>query len=251
MLAWLNPHYYYIILDVACILFPFLFSFRKVLPVYRQWKKIAAGTLLMMLIFIPWDAAFTVFDIWEFNDEYTIGIRFLHLPIEEWLFFICIPYACTFTYLCFKYFFPEQPFGNAHKYISLSLITICLVLAIFFWNHAYTSITSVVCATLIGLHVWKWKSNYMGWFYLSWSILLIPFFISNGILTGLHFWSYPFINTSPELVTDYIVGYNNQHNLGLRIWSVPADDFFYGLTMVLIVVTVLEKMTESEMLKRS
>jgi hypothetical protein len=71
-------------------------------------------------------------------------------------------------------------------------------------------------------------------------ILLIPFFISNGILTGLDFYNYPLFNTSKVDITEAIVRYNNNFNLGFRIWSVPVEDFFYGLAMVLLTVTPYE-----------
>jgi lycopene cyclase domain-containing protein len=71
-------------------------------------------------------------------------------------------------------------------------------------------------------------------------ILLIPFFISNGILTGIHFYKYALINTSDIEITEAIVRYNNNFNLGIRIWSVPIEDFFYGLAMVLLTLTPYE-----------
>ena len=86
----------------------------------------------------------------------------------------------------------------------------------------------------------------MGYFHLSWWILLIPFYIANGVLTGLDFYKYPFINLQPENITDQIVWYNNDHNLGVRIWSVPLDDFFYGMAMVLLALTVYEKLVKRQ-----
>ncbi len=88
-------------------------------------------------------------------------------------------------------------------------------------------------------HTYK-KSPFLGYLLFAWMILLIPFFISNGVLTGLHFYEYDLINTSKVDITEAIVRYNNQFNLGIRIWSVPVEDFFYGLAMVLLTVTPYE-----------
>ena len=62
----------------------------------------------MMLFFIPWDIYFTYHHIWHFNDEMTLGVDFLLLPLEEWLFFIIIPFCCVFIHEVLCYFFPLQ-----------------------------------------------------------------------------------------------------------------------------------------------
>ena len=81
-------------------------------------------------------------------------------------------------------------------------------------------------------------------------IIFVPFIISNGILTGIDFWNYEFINTNPEAIKEKIVWYNNSHNLGLRLFTMPVDDIAYGLTMLLLTVTVFEKFTETKNLPK-
>ena len=88
------------------------------------------------------------------------------------------------------------------------------------------------------------RSEFLGYFLFAWFILLIPFYMSNGILTGLHFYEYDLVNTSHVEITEAIVRYNNQFNLGIRIWSVPIEDFFYGLAMILLVLTPYEYFRE-------
>lgn len=60
--------------------------------------------LVVGSIFIIWDVYFTKRGVWDFNRKYLIGLDIFGLPIEEILFFVCIPYACIFTYKSLKYF---------------------------------------------------------------------------------------------------------------------------------------------------
>ena len=43
----------------------------------------------------------------------------------------------------------------------------------------------------------------------------------NGLLTG-------------SFIVDEIVWYNNNHNLGLRIGTIPFEDIFYGFSMLFL-----------------
>jgi len=241
MLSLFGGHNTYLWVNVLCILFPFLLSFQRIMPFYKNWKALLAGTFGMMLLFIPWDAFFTSRGIWGFNPTYFLGPKLLGLPLEEWAFFVCIPYACVFWYECTRFFFPNNPWRKVSPALSVFYMAAAVALALVFWGHWYTMSATLLCAALLGLHQFVWKSNYLGWFHFAWIVLLIPFFISNGVLTGLEFWHYPLINLAPETVSDQVVWYNNAHNLGIRIWSVPLDDFFYGMLMLLLVVTVYER----------
>jgi lycopene cyclase domain-containing protein len=237
----MNSHYLYLAVNLGCVLFPFLLSFERRVHFIGNIRALMIGTIAMMALFIPWDIAFTHAGIWGFNDTYIIGEKLFGLPLEEWLFFICIPYACIFSYECVRYFKPVPP-GRAFTVIAGgTIVAVALVLAIVYHDHHYTMVACTLCAILLALHLWLWKSKWLGWLLIAWFILLVPFYISNGILTGITFWEYPVFNTQPEVIADQIVWYNNAHNLGLRIWTVPADDFFYGLLMVLLAMTVYER----------
>ena len=41
-------------------------------------------------------------------------------------------------------------------------------------------------------------------------------------------------------ISDQIVWYNNDHNLQLRIFSMPVDDLFYGFLMIALTVLAYE-----------
>tara|TARA_B110000003_G_C16279210_1_gene390217 strand:- start:152 stop:436 length:285 start_codon:yes stop_codon:yes gene_type:complete len=80
----------------------------------------------------------------------------------------------------------------------------------------------------------------MGHFWFSYAVLLVPFVISNGVLTGLDFWSYPVLHNDPAIIVDHIVWYNNDHNSGWRVFSMPVDDLLYGLLLIGVNVSLFE-----------
>jgi lycopene cyclase domain-containing protein len=235
-------HGLYILVNIGCLIVPLIFSFHRKLRFDLKWKSFVAGVFAMMMVFIPWDIYFTSNGIWGFSDAYTIGWKIAGLPIEEWLFFMCIPYACLFTYHCMKYFFPKEPWPFFSR--AVLLLTAIGFIVVGFMNTAkwYSFTAHLLSGCFLLLHIFILRSKYLGWFALTF-VLVFPFFlISNGVLTGVDFWKYSLLNFHPEEIVRSVVWYNNEHNLGIRIFSMPLDDIAYGMLMLLLVTTVFEKM---------
>lgn len=217
----------YLWIDLGALIVPFLFSFHPRLRFDRTWRALWPGIALMMVIFIAWDAWFTHLGIWGFNTGHLVGIGFLGLPLEEWLFFICIPYACVYTYHCFRALGVKDYFGKASSKITWTLILVSLLIIIFFPGKAYTtSAFGGLALWLLMLQLWM-KPAWLGRAYFAYLILLLPFLIVNGLLTG-------------SLLEEPVVWYNDAQNLGVRIATIPVEDVFYGLLMILVVLTVYE-----------
>ena len=68
----------------------------------------------------------------------------------------------------------------------------------------------------------------MGRFYLGYFVSLIPFLIMNGWLTG-------------SFTEEPIVWYNDLHNMGIRIGTVPLEDSMYLLGYLLLVTMIYER----------
>ncbi|GAA3597321.1 hypothetical protein GCM10022396_13270 [Flavivirga amylovorans] len=174
-----------------------------------------------MAIFIPWDIIFTINGIWGFNQDYFLGFKLFSLPIEEWLFFICIPYACTFTHFALLYYFPNLKLSRATtKTISYLLIFLLVILSVYNSSKWYTFINFVLATILIAFVI-KRNPNLLSNFYLTFLVMLIPFFIVNGVLTG-------------SFITDEVVWYNNSENLNIRLFTIPIEDTVYAFTLILM-----------------
>lgn len=241
----MSEHLYYLLVDLGCLIIPFIFSFHPKLNFYKKWRPFVIGTGVMLIIFVIWDMYFTSLGIWGFNDKYLTGIYIGNLPLEEILFFICIPYASVFTYHCFSIFTAGKSLSNLYIALTWAIVAVCLVIGILHYDKWYTASSHFICAIFLLYHLLILKSKYLKTFMLTFLVLLIPFILSNGALTGITFWEYPIYNTNPEGVTEMIVWYNNAENLSTRVFSMPMDDLSYGLTMLLLVVTIYEAVSGS------
>ncbi len=218
----------YLLVNLFSISVPLAFSFDKRLNFYKSWKYLFPAIIITAIFFIVWDSIFTQLGVWGFNPKYTTGIKFFNLPLEEYLFFFCIPYACMFTYVVVNYFVKEDILEKYVSSINLFLILSLSLCAIMFHERLYTFYTSLFTAIFLMLHQFVLKDSYLGRAYLSYLIILIPFFITNGILTGTG-------------LDEPVVWYNDSENLSMRLLTVPVEDTFYGLLMFLINVTLYER----------
>src|SRR5690606_34952443 len=105
-------------------------------------------------------------------------------PVEEILFFICIPYACLFTYFALNNLIEKDHLFPHQELISSALIIILMIAGVYYIHHAYTATVFLLTAMLLALIMLKLRLRFMGRFYVAFAALLIPFVIVNGILTG-------------------------------------------------------------------
>lgn len=96
-----------------------------------------------------------------------------------------------------------------------------------FYDRWYPSVTFIFASIFLLLHRWVWKTNYLGKFYVAFIFILIPFFIVNGILTGTG-------------IEEQVVWYNDSENLGFRMGTIPVEDTFYGMLLLLMNVSLFE-----------
>lgn len=218
----MDTHYTYLILNLACIFFPFILSFDKKIAYYKLWKPLFIGMLISAAFFIIWDVLFTKLGVWSFNPTYIIGIYIFNLPIEEILFFITVPYACIFIYEVVNGYTKRDVIGCGKPY-SVVISVICLVLIILFHDKTYTLVNASICLIMLLYAAFIYKSQNLGRFFLAYFISLIPFLICNGLLTALP-----------------VVIYNNNENMNLRLFTIPLEDTLYGLSLMLIPILIMD-----------
>ena len=223
----------YLLLNLGSVSVPFLYSFHPRLQLHKRFSWILISIFLTMAIFIPWDVIFTLHEIWGFNDTYFLGLKLFSLPIEEWLFFICIPYACVFTHESILAINPKLGVSEkATNSISAVLTLLFVFLIITQYNKAYTLVDSVFALIALALAYFT-NRKLLSQFFITFLFMLIPFFIVNGVLTG-------------SGIEGEVVWYNNQENLGARLFTIPIEDSAYAFSMLLFNLTVFKFFTKKK-----
>ena len=226
-MAFLESKYLYFMLLAFTIVYPISQSFEYRIQMYKKFKFLGFAISMMMLVFIPWDIYFTEEGIWWFNSSYITEIYIFNLPVEEVLFFIFVPFACVFIYEVLNYFIKVDLLASIVRPF-LVLLSICLLfLAMQYSGQLYTFVcfSSTGIALIVILLI---NPIWLGKFLFAYFVTLIPFLFVNGILTG-------------SLIVSPVVNYNDAEIIGLRILTIPVEDFVYNLLMFLLVIAAYEK----------
>lgn len=221
----------YFWLDILSISVPLLVSFHPRIRLHHYWKSLFSAIALSMIPFIIWDIYFTINKYWGFNPDYLSQTYILHLPVEEWLFFICVPYACVFTHEALMVLTK-----NAHlttkttKIITVLLLLVFGLVLAFYFDLAYTAV-NMIFGIIILLLAYRFNKELLSSFYLTFLVMLIPFFIVNGILTGTG-------------IENEVVWYNNDENLGIRMLTIPIEDSVFAFSLILLNLLLFKKLKQ-------
>ncbi|MDO8897229.1 MAG: lycopene cyclase domain-containing protein [Bacteroidales bacterium] len=216
----------YLYIDLLTISAPFLLSFDKKVAFYKSWRFLFPAIFIMGIFFIAKDAVFAAYEIWGFNDKYLIGFRMLGLPIEEWLFFLVVPYAVVFIYACLVAYLKIDPLLKVHRPFLYVLSGVLFVVGLIYYDRLYTSVIFISTALLLLYNLQK-RQPWLSMFLLAYFVSLVPFLLVNGILTG-------------SFLEEPIVWYDNTQNLDIRIFTIPVEDTIYSLMMILMTIQLME-----------
>ncbi|KPH13226.1 lycopene cyclase domain-containing protein [Chryseobacterium sp. ERMR1:04] len=226
-------HYTYLLINFFTIIICFIFSFHHKIKFNRHFGAFFFASFLVALVFIVWDAWFTKIGVWWFNDHYLLEIRILNLPIEEILFFICIPFSCVFTYFCLDQFFNLNWKPLPEKIFVIISIILAVIIAVYYHDKIYTFITFLSTAVSMFVLYFILKARWIGKASFIYLVLMPGFLGVNGILTGTGL-------ESP------IVHYNPQNFMGIRMLTIPLEDTVYGYEMILWNLFLFQKFKKNE-----
>lgn len=223
----------YLLVNLGAFVVPFIFSFHPRLAFYKHWKATWMAIISSAILFIAWDMVYTKIGVWGFNPKYLLGIYIYNLPIEEILFFICIPFSCLFTIHCFQVLLKRDYFERFTDAITITFLVFFIVFGIIFYDKLYTFATMFGVFGLLAFIRYHLRVTWLSHFYFSYAILLVPFFIVNGILTGTG-------------LQEPVVWYNNSENMGYRVLTIPFEDFFYGMFLILLNYVIYRSINQTK-----
>ena len=213
----MDKNYTYLLINILTVFFPIILSFDKKVHFFSKWKLIFPGLIISGLLYLVWDYIFTLQNVWSFNPMYILGINFFNLPLEEILFFVTVPFACIFIYECIECYFNPKINPKISRIITYFLIVLSAILLVIYYDRLYSLINFSTLIIILIFTLLRPIKLDMGKFYIAYLISLIPFYIVNGILTSIP-----------------IVLYNNTENMGLRVGTIPFEDHFYSMSLILL-----------------
>lgn len=224
--------YTYLLINFFTVIICFLASFDRRIQFNQFFGKFLLSSTIVAVPFIIWDIVFTAKGVWWFDLDYTLGLKIAGLPIEEWLFFYCIPFACVFTYYCLDQFF-DLDWANAfNNLIVFTAVIVLSVVGLLYTHKIYTLLTVIVTLlTLCYLHFIA-KKEWIGKASFVYLVLMPGFFAVNGILTG-------------SFIHSPIVNYNPDDFLGIRMITIPVEDAVYGYSQFLLNIYFFKIMTRN------
>jgi lycopene cyclase domain-containing protein len=150
------------------------------------------------------------------------------LPLEEILFFIVVPYCCMFIYECIRCYFPAIKNKAAADVFLKCLGAVLLITGGIFYQKQYSCCTFIFTGLFIFI-IYGCRKYFTTFdaasFLTAYAVCLIPFLIVNGFLTALP-----------------VITYNHNQNFNTRIYTIPFEDAFYGMLLILMNVVIYEKL---------
>ena len=215
----------YLLFNLIVIAGPVVSEFNPQIRRISQWRLKLLTNGIVMIPYVIWDVLVTG-SHWQFNKAYTLDFRLLGLPIEEWLFFITVPFGCLLVWETL----PEKRLSRLRshlRHIRTGLYTALPIgLWIFSTGHQYTGLV-LCCFGIVGAVDRVLKTD----------LLLQPkTYIYLAIVSGLILVFNGYLTARP------VVLYGEAFQSGYRILTIPVEDFGYGFTLTLFNAMLYEKL---------
>lgn len=202
------------LINIGIIAIPLLFSFEKRITFYKRIPALLFSIFFTGFNFIVWDIIATKRGDWSFNPEHVFSFTIFHLPLEEILFFITVPYSCIFLYEVIRSYIPLKQY-LIPRWFFVVLAIVLIGVAYNYSGQFYTSTVLVVSGVVLLLAAFEFIEVLQSNHFL---IYLLGTFLGFGIVN--------YVLTSVPVVL-----YSDSAIFGIRAGTIPLEDFFYCFSM--------------------
>ena len=215
----------YLLFNLIVTAGPIVFQLNHQMKHISKWRLKLITNGIVMIPYIIWDALVTG-SHWWFNETYTLDFRLFGLPIEEWLFFLTVPFGCLLVWETL----PDAKLSRQLRSLRHIRRGLYAAMPVGIWAFSigkqYTGLV-LCCFGIVGL-----ADTFLGtdlllqsktYAYLAIVSCLILVF--NGYLTARP-----------------VVLYAEAYQMGYRILTIPIEDFGYGFTLMLFNAMLYEKL---------
>lgn len=197
------------------ILFPLAMSFESRVSYYRKFIHLMAAIVIVATPYLAWDILATYRGDWSFNKKYLLGIRLVNLPLEEILFFLTVPFSSIFIYESLSVYMKERCL-KINKFFFIAAGIFLIAASMIFTDKYYTFtvlLSSGVFMISAGIFYTGLLQSGLYWIFIL--LMHLPFMLVNYLLTSM-----PVVVYNPAAIT------------GIRILTIPVEDFFYSFSML-------------------
>ena len=204
----------YSLIALAVFAGPFGLSFDTKVHFWTHWPAAGLALAVTGVLYLFWDSLVVRRGDWGFNPVFTGTFRIFHLPIGEILFFIAVPYACLFLFEVVRAWFPLVEFWTVNPTSLFAGSLVFVAAAWIFRRFGYTLLAfGSVAIFLATLALTNPALAGLSSFWIWFGLCFAAFLIVNGLYTALP-----------------TIWYNPKAIMGLRLGSIPLEDFFYNLS---------------------
>ena len=217
-------HYWYILLLCTVAAATLFIVIKRPGIYFTELKYMLPAIVFSGAIFVILNIRFREFEIIYYNPDYLTGKNIFNLPIEEWLFLLVVSLFSFAIYLQVKIKFENFEKPKLFLTISLVLLVVFGLTAWFSRSKLVPFFVFFLLTIYFGYTIFRNRfAKYFSKFYVAYVIAVIPFFLMKGILYSLP-----------------VILYSNEHTLGIRLLSVPVEDFGFFFLLMLINISIFE-----------
>lgn len=185
------------------------------------FKSGAISITLSALFFVAFDMYATEL-FWNFNTKYILGTFLYKIPLEEFLFFFSVPFACLFIWENIR-----NPQETTTDFTAL-LTLIFSAVGMYGLNHRIWYTVSVCCMMLVCIALDK--------------------ILRTGLFRNKRFYMFLIVVNILTLIFNFyltarpIVLYDFQFKTNLNVLTIPIEDFIFGTALLTLNTLLYEKL---------